>query len=55
MSKTITLARPTASRASRPLISTPLCAAVVIPETIETGVDMASAQGQAMTSRTSAL
>ena len=42
------------SRCAPPLIRTPLRAAAASAETIETGVEMTSAQGQEITSRTSA-
>ena len=45
---------PTASRNAPPLMSTPRRAIAVRPETTETGVEMTSAHGQAMTSSTSA-
>ena len=45
---------PTRSRCTPPLINTPLRAAVAMADTTETGVEMTSAQGHEITSRTSA-
>ena len=45
---------PMASRTAPPLMSTPRRAIAVRPETMETGVEMTSAHGQAMTSSTRA-
>ena len=47
--------RPGASMYAPPLIRTPARAEAVKAATMETGVEMTSAQGQAITSKTSAL
>ncbi len=55
LSKTIVLILYIVSMYSPPLISTPLFVPAVIPETMETGVDMANAHGQDTTSNTNDL
>ena len=48
------LSFPIASRNAPPLMSTPRRAIAVRPETIDTGVEITNAHGQAMTSSTKA-